>query len=230
TGAATTSFVEAGLSSLDMMDFALEVNRRFGLNLSVGDCFHHRDVASLARAIERTDQPPARSAAIPDDHPAGASDTCPLSTRQVAYLATCMADGNADWCNISREVPLDRVVAVAEVAAAIEALIARHDVLRLALSPDWSRQVHTEAGRRRRRATPRTGADSCAAPNRSSCPGRSAPGRRRGSCCRGRSGSPAPGPPTASRRRPASRSSRSCWPPTTSRLRRPSGGTRWRSS
>jgi acyl-coenzyme A synthetase/AMP-(fatty) acid ligase len=140
----TTSFVDAGLSSLDMMDFALEVNRRFGLTLSVQDCFSHRDVASLAQAITHADT----AQATISDRPQDAADepgAYPLSTRQVAYMATCMADGNANWCNLSREIQLDRTVTADQVTAAIDALIARHDVLRLTLTPDWSHQDHSEA-------------------------------------------------------------------------------------
>ncbi|GGV01099.1 hypothetical protein GCM10010495_10150 [Kitasatospora herbaricolor] len=149
---ADVSFVDAGLSSLDMMEFVLEVNRRYGSELTVQACFARRDVASLARALERagraapvdgTDPAPAAAGGPPTPGPDGAE--VPLSTRQIAYVATCMADGNANWCNLSREIPLDRVVTPQELAAALGTLIARHDVLRLSLTPDGSRQVHTEA-------------------------------------------------------------------------------------
>ncbi|MGA5702123.1 AMP-binding protein [Peterkaempfera bronchialis] len=146
--AASTSFVDAGVSSLDMTEFVLGVNRRFGLSLSARDCFEHRDVASLALAIERTGRPAAPSAAPPGDRQedtTGGRAAYPLSTRQVAYMATCMADGNANWCNLSREIRIERVVTAAEVAAAVDGLVARHDALRLSLSADWSQLIHSGA-------------------------------------------------------------------------------------
>ncbi|MCC8247054.1 AMP-binding protein [Saccharothrix luteola] len=143
---APESFVDVGLSSLDMMDFALEVNRRFGADLSVRDCFEHRDVASLARAIERSADRTAPTGEVLGGDPG--PGPYPLSTRQHAYMAITMADGNANWCNLSREIPVDRALSTAEVGAAVAELVARHDVLRLALTPDWSRQVHVDtAGR-----------------------------------------------------------------------------------
>jgi mycobactin peptide synthetase MbtE len=137
---APTSFVDGGLSSLDMMDFTLEVNRRFGAGLSVRDCFEHRDVASLAREIERSANRAAPVEEVRDVDPGPGPH--PLSTRQLSYLAITMSDGNANWCNISREIAVDPALSAADVSAAVERLVSRHDVLRLALTPDWSAQVH----------------------------------------------------------------------------------------
>ncbi|MFE0642940.1 AMP-binding protein [Streptomyces sp. NPDC058877] len=148
--ASPVAFVDAGLTSLDMMEFVLEVNRRFGVDLSVRDCFAHRDVDSLVRVIERAGGPAPSATAAPEprtdatDVP-GAPEILPLSTRQHAYVALCMADGNADWCNISREVQITTVVTPADVEKAVEAVVARHDVLRLSLAEDRKRQLHREA-------------------------------------------------------------------------------------
>lgn len=150
--ATETSFVDAGLTSLDVMDLIVELERRWGVALSVHECFAHRNVASLARAIEAgsartpgTEAPLATDASRAADDAVQTLDAVPLSTRQVAYMATCMTDGNANWCNISREVEIDRLVDVDEVRAAVCMLVARHDVLRLALAPDSSRLVHAAA-------------------------------------------------------------------------------------
>ncbi|MEU4493564.1 AMP-binding protein [Streptomyces sp. NPDC023998] len=149
---ATTPFVDAGLTSLDLMEFVLEVNQRLGVNLSVQDCFSHRDIASLARVIERArgavvpaGPPPGPRTGTPRTDPAEDSGSHPLSTRQQAYRSLCMTDGNANWCNISREIRLDRIVTPAEVQAAADVLLTRHDVLGLALTSDWTRQTHTPA-------------------------------------------------------------------------------------
>ncbi|KUM87084.1 MULTISPECIES: AMP-binding protein [Streptomyces] len=155
----TTSFVDAGLTSLDLMDFVVDVNQRLGVDLSVRECFRHGDIASLARVLEQrrdpgpamTASPPPGSAVTPDPDtgtrtdPAEDTGSLPLSTRQQAYRSLCMADGNANWCNISREIRFDRSVTPAEVRAATDVLLARHDVLRLALTGDWTRQTHTPA-------------------------------------------------------------------------------------
>ncbi|WP_225098609.1 AMP-binding protein [Streptomyces sp. CoH27] len=149
----STAFVEAGIGSLDMITFVARVNRRFGLALTTQDCFGHRDVASLATAVDRAARTPAPTPTAPRAHPdtaPGEPDTLPLSTRQLAYLATCMADGNADWCNLSREVRIERTVTPDEVRAALDTLVARHDVLRLSLTPDWTGQRHTSAAEVRR--------------------------------------------------------------------------------
>ncbi|MFF5897127.1 AMP-binding protein [Streptomyces argenteolus] len=148
----TTPFVDTGLTSLDMMEFVPELNRRFTTGLSVKDLFGLRDVAALAEAVgaaraSAEDAPAAQDAsAVPTPLPGRVPEgTYPLSERQLAYRALCMADGNADWCNISREIPVDRVLRPAAVQAAVDTLVARHDVLRLALTPDGTRQRHTEA-------------------------------------------------------------------------------------
>jgi non-ribosomal peptide synthetase component F len=146
---------DAGLTSLDLMEFALEVNRRWGTDLSAADCFRHRDTATLARIVaERcpggapTHPGRQRVDATSDDVGGGTHDehaTYPLSTRQLAYMASCMADGNANWANISREIRVDRELTEADVRAAVGVLVARHDVLRLSLTPEWTAQRHRPA-------------------------------------------------------------------------------------
>ena len=146
---ASTALVDAGVSSLDVMGLVAGIERRFGVELSVQDCFGFRDVGELARAVELRSATPApsriREAGTAPHH--GRADGLPLSTRQLAYMATCMADGNANWCNLSREIQVDRLLVPAEVSAAMNELLARHDALRLALTADWSRQTCAEADR-----------------------------------------------------------------------------------
>jgi mycobactin peptide synthetase MbtE len=139
----TTAFVDAGLTSVDMMDAIVAIERRVGVRLSVRECFGHRDAASLAEALAHAEA--ASSPALPQPSASEPGTSVPLSTRQVAYIATCMSDGNANWCNISRDLSLPREVAREDVEAALRALFARHDALRLALAPDWSHQVHAPA-------------------------------------------------------------------------------------
>ena len=145
--AASASFAEAGLTSLELIDFVLEVNRRHGTSLTVRDCYDLRDLAGVARAVEQAgSKPDPNPRPIVASTPEGTSSTgeyeYPLSTRQLAYMAACMAEGNANWCNLSREVVVPGGVTAAQVEAAVAALIARHDVLRLALSADGTRLTH----------------------------------------------------------------------------------------
>ncbi|MER5402462.1 AMP-binding protein [Streptomyces sp. NPDC002599] len=86
--------------------------------------------------------PRPRVPTAPDRRPP--PDRCPLSSRQLAYLWICMSDGNADWCNISREIPLSRRLSETALAAALRSLLARHDVLGLALTADWQEQTWTD--------------------------------------------------------------------------------------
>ncbi|MFD7845078.1 AMP-binding protein [Nocardia sp. NPDC059764] len=145
----TIGFADAGISSLEMLDLVAKINRRFETRLSVHDCFAARDLAGLGREIERSRRNAAASGSTAVT-PTGASrtwpaETYPLSTRQLAYIWVCMANGNANWCNISREIRLDRRVSATELSGAIGGLFARHDVLGLALSADWKAQTHTAA-------------------------------------------------------------------------------------
>lgn len=152
--AASASFAEAGLTSLELIDFVLEVNRRHGTTLTVRDCYDLRDLAGVVRAVEQAGSKPGPNPnprPIVASTPEGTNSTgeyeYPLSTRQLAYMAACMAEGNANWCNLSREVVVPGGVTAAQVETAVAALIARHDVLRLALSADGTRLTHLPSER-----------------------------------------------------------------------------------
>ncbi|MFE0171807.1 AMP-binding protein [Streptomyces sp. NPDC059002] len=142
-----TGFAEAGVSSLDMAVAVAKIRRRYGLRLTVQECFALRDVAALAREIEKR-----QHVAVPvaDGETAGGAagpgTPYPLSTRQVGYMWVCMADGNANWCNLSREIRFDRRHAAAEVEQALHTLLRRHDALALALTPGGDRQTFTDPG------------------------------------------------------------------------------------
>lgn len=144
---ASASFAEAGLTSLELIDFVLEANRRYGTELTVRDCYDLRSLDGVADLLKRTGSaapvtPTAQQAATPDID-AGAGDEYPLSTRQRAYMAVCMADGNANWCNLSREIVVPGTITADRVESAVAVLIGRHDVLRLALSADGTHLTHS---------------------------------------------------------------------------------------
>ncbi|MEV6427998.1 AMP-binding protein [Nocardia sp. NPDC051463] len=137
-------FVDSGITSLDMLELVARISRGYGIRLTVPECFALRDVPSLAREVEArrhlASMPITAAAAVSVPEAAAAY---PLSTRQVAYMWICMSGGNANWCNISREIQLDRPQSGTAVTKAVRALFARHDVLGSALTSDWRQQSYT---------------------------------------------------------------------------------------
>ncbi|MEY2243768.1 AMP-binding protein [Streptomyces sp. BF23-18] len=159
----TSSLVDAGITSLEMLAALARVHRVHGVRLTVAEAFALRDIPLLAREIDLGRRPArtegtenidaARTAGIsgrlvptaPDRSPP--PDRCPLSSRQLAYLWICMSDGNADWCNISREIPLSRRLPETALTEALRSQLERHDVLGLALTADWREQTWTDPAR-----------------------------------------------------------------------------------
>ncbi|MGN5376717.1 acyl carrier protein [Streptomyces lasalocidi] len=141
----SSGLVDAGVSSLEMLAAMASINRVHGVRLTVTEAFGLRDVPSLAREIERRRSPCCSGAADTPCPPAPtAPDRCPLSSRQLAYMWICMSGGNANWCNISREIPVARRLSETALTEALRSLFVRHDVLGLALTADWQEQTWTE--------------------------------------------------------------------------------------
>nr|WP_245658558.1 AMP-binding protein [Nocardia nova] len=143
----TAGFADAGISSLEMLDAVTALNRVYGTALSVQQCFGFRDAATLIGAVEvlaanTGDDTGAESAEAYTDLRAA----FPLSTRQRAFMWVCMREGNANWCNLSREIKLERSITRRELDRAVGRLLARHDALGLALTEDWQEQTFTDAG------------------------------------------------------------------------------------
>lgn len=135
-------FVAAGVTSVDLIGLTAHLRRR-GVELSVRECYalgHAAAVAAVLDVAVATAVDTAATAAPPVPGPGTApavtpAAAVPLSGAQATYVATCMADGNADWCNISRVVPAPVGTVAADVRAALTVLVARHDALRLAVGP-----------------------------------------------------------------------------------------------
>ncbi|MGW1915401.1 AMP-binding protein [Streptomyces sp. NPDC002076] len=136
--------VDAGISSLEMLAAMSSVNRVYGVRLTVAEAFRLRDVPALAREIDRRRCPAGSDAAETCRPPAPtAPHRYPLSSRQLAYMWICMSGGNANWCNISREIPIARRLSETALTEALRPLLARHDALGLALTADWQEQTWT---------------------------------------------------------------------------------------
>ncbi|MEU6587039.1 AMP-binding protein [Nocardia sp. NPDC046763] len=145
-GSGAAGFVDSGVGSLDMFDVVAAVHRRYGVRLTVPECFALREVPALAAEIMRRRGDAATRDSVAADHrPSEVPGSYPLSTRQRAYMWVCMSGGNANWCNLSREIQGERPYSEAEVVDAVRALLARHDALGLALDAGWNSQIYTPA-------------------------------------------------------------------------------------
>ncbi|MEU4417925.1 AMP-binding protein [Nocardia salmonicida] len=142
--AADIGFVEVGVTSLDMLAALTTINRTYGVTLTAPEGFRLRTTRELAKEIRarRSDDAPT-----PSEQPVGVDTALdyPLSTRQVAYIRICMPGGNANWCNLSREIRFDRPWTSRVFEEALRSLFECHDALGLALTPDWQRQTFTPA-------------------------------------------------------------------------------------
>lgn len=141
---ADISFVAGGVTSLDMLGALATINRDHGLRLTAHECFGLRNARELAqeigaRRVDGTRTFTERTAELVTD----TVRNYPLSTRQVAYMRICMAEGNANWCNLSREIRFDRPLTRELIEDAVHALVRRHDALGLGLTPDWQHQTYT---------------------------------------------------------------------------------------
>ncbi|MFF5037381.1 AMP-binding protein [Nocardia salmonicida] len=141
-----TSFVEAGVTSLDMLDIVARINRAYGIRLTAHVGFGLRNTRGLADEIylRRSDcatTPVERTVEVE----AEPTNDYPLATRQVAYMRICMARGNANWCNLSREIRFSQPLTGESIEGALRMLFERHDVLGLALDDNWQRQTYTPA-------------------------------------------------------------------------------------
>lgn len=143
--AGAIGLVDSGITSLDMLEAVARINRSYGIRLTIQECFGLRDVPSVAREIDKRGRVnegsvTAESACVPAAETAG---VYPLSTRQSAYIWACMSGGNANWCNLSREIKFEHRWSRAAVESAMRTLLMRHDTLGLALSADWQSQTYT---------------------------------------------------------------------------------------
>ncbi|MDX3228673.1 AMP-binding protein [Streptomyces sp. ME19-01-6] len=143
----TAGLVDAGVSSLDMLTAVSKINRTYGIRLTVPECFALRDAPSLAREIDKRRCSEEGAGAFADET-AGTPRTTetavyPLSSRQLAYIWVCMPGGNANWCNLSREIQVAPRCSETAVAKALHTLLMRHDALGLALTADGRHQTWT---------------------------------------------------------------------------------------
>lgn len=139
------SFVDYGVTSLDMLGALTTINRDYGIRLTTHECFGLRNARGLAQEIEtrRLDGTPTFTERASAELVTDSARDYPLSTRQVAYIRICMAGGNANWCNLSREIQFDRPLNREVIDDAVHALLRRHDALGLGLTPNWQRQTYT---------------------------------------------------------------------------------------
>lgn len=146
-GGEANGFADAGVSSLQMLDVATRIIRSYGVRLSVDECFALADIPSLVGEIERRRQFQDTSPTAPVivEEAVRSTGIYPLSSRQLAYMWVCMSTGNANWCNLSREIRVDRRLSRSDASMAFQTLFTRHDALGLSLTANWKDQNYTSA-------------------------------------------------------------------------------------
>lgn len=125
------NFYELGGDSILAAQIAAELTVRTRRNVGPADVLAHARVGELAEALTHlemvSDAPEERIDAAPRNEAA----CIELSPRQLAYRAVCMAEGDRDWCILSRVIAQVGAVEPDVLRAAIRSLAQCHDVLRL---------------------------------------------------------------------------------------------------
>ncbi|WP_219536937.1 non-ribosomal peptide synthase/polyketide synthase, partial [Nonomuraea guangzhouensis] len=129
---AADDFFELGGHSLLATRVVSRVRAAFGTDIGVADLFDQPTVADLAAVIDAGaagEQPPP-IVAVPRDRP------LPLSfAQQRLWFLDQMEPGSVEY-NVPAPIPLDRELDVAALRAALDLLVARHEVLRTRLVTD----------------------------------------------------------------------------------------------
>jgi amino acid adenylation domain-containing protein len=121
---AQDDFFQLGGSSLLLTRLASRLAAAAGHEVAVQDLFTESTVAAQARLIDRSGQPVPPLQAVPRNGP------CPLSFQQnQMWFLEQMNPGNTEWVT-PMGVRLPGHLPVETVHAALEALVARHEILR----------------------------------------------------------------------------------------------------
>ena len=144
----TDNFLDLGGHSLLAAQLAIRANRELGLGLTARDIFAYPTIAALADALSRDGA--TGSGQFPEivPRPEEAGDSFPLTTLQEAYWV-----GESDLyqlggvrANMHMELHWPHLdVAAAE--RAVDAMVARHDVLRMIVAPDGRQRVLNQVPR-----------------------------------------------------------------------------------
>jgi amino acid adenylation domain-containing protein len=129
-------FFSLGGDSLKAVEIALEIQRRFGVELAPSEIFENPSPPALASAVVmRLEEGDAATPAVEISTPPGSCSPVTgvhtLSTRQVAYMAVCMPSRDANWCILSRIAALSGRPSDESLRMAFVDLARRHDALRL---------------------------------------------------------------------------------------------------
>ncbi|MFD0662185.1 condensation domain-containing protein [Thermocatellispora tengchongensis] len=104
--------------------------RRAGLRLTPRDVFERRTVAALAAVCGRADETPAG----PGDDPAG-----PVALTPIMHWARERGPIDGFYQSVTSAIPPE--VTEEDLIAAVQALLDRHEALRMRLSPDWEPEI-----------------------------------------------------------------------------------------
>lgn len=125
------NFFTLGGDSILATRLAEHISTRLGRQVAPGDVLIHpsfTDLANFAAGLKPGD--PVLKQVL-DLTPAYEDISLALSQRQLAYMAVCMAQGDADWCILSRVLDDIGPLSDRSLRAAVTELAKRHDVLRM---------------------------------------------------------------------------------------------------
>ncbi|CAM4438116.1 condensation domain-containing protein [Nocardia ninae] len=151
-------FFDIGGTSLNGAQLVARINERFGTDLGVLDLYDYPDLAGTAAAVAElvgetastpTDDEPTTDhfPSIPLSGNAPPPDEGPLSGQQLAIWAADQLDPDTGAYNVPAALLLDGAVDVEALTARLQAVVARHPMLRARIvnSPNGPRQVVTPA-------------------------------------------------------------------------------------
>lgn len=125
------NFYELGGDSILAAEIGTLLTARTGRRVAPADVLTYPGVAELAKALPQC----ALAIESPEDRIEAVSlkeTVCiELSQRQLAYRAVCMAEGDRDWCILSRVIANVGAVEPGALRAAIRDIARHQDVLRL---------------------------------------------------------------------------------------------------
>ncbi|MFI2352997.1 amino acid adenylation domain-containing protein [Streptomyces sp. NPDC019443] len=129
---ATDNFFELGGHSLLATQVISRIRDVFGADVSVATMFDQATVRDLADAVEGT----ARGLVVPPVRAVGRDQVLPLSfAQQRLWFLDHLEPGSTEY-NLPLPIRLDGALDVAALGAALDAVVARHEVLRTRLSDD----------------------------------------------------------------------------------------------
>lgn len=130
----TDNFFELGGDSVVAIEVAARLEQDLRRPCMPEDIFLYPTIANLATVLDKRPEVRDLSDTIALERADSTSAPFTLSKRQRAYQAVCMADGDHDWCILSRVISGIGRITPSDIRTAIERISSDHDILRYRLS------------------------------------------------------------------------------------------------